>query len=198
MTESRAIAERFALKCAVIHADLRTVLADKQVQHVRSDLEQATDALIDRHLSSASHNNKVAADRMTEFYKIFYILENEIRDFVTSILDNNNETDWWSDCVPEDVQKYALNNQKKESREGLPPRSRRLIDYTTFGHLGEIIKMNWDDFAGVFPNASIERMEKVMARLNLSRGPIAHSGLLPEGEVVRLKLAVRDWFALME
>ena len=198
MTEGMARAERFALKCAAIYADLQSVVAEQQVQHVRSDVERATDALIERHLSSASHKNKIASDRMTEFYKIFYILENEIRDFVTSILEDGSEADWWSHRVPEDVRKYAVQNQKKESREGLPPRSQRLIDYTTFGHLGEIIKTNWDQFAGVFPNASIERMEKVMARLNLSRGPIAHSGLLPEDEVVRLKLAVRDWFALME
>lgn len=158
----------------------------------------ATDALIERHLSSASHENKIASDRMTEFYKIFYILENEIRDFVAAILQETTDGDWWDVRVPEDVKKYAAQNRNKESREGLPPRSQRMIDYTTFGHLGEIIKGNWDDFAGVFPNATIERMEKVIARLNLSRGPIAHSGLLPEDEVVRLKLAVRDWFALME
>lgn len=193
-----ADAERFALKCAAIHADLRTVVAENEVEHVRSDVEVATDALIERHLSSAGHSNKIAADRMTEFYRIFYILENEIRDFVASVLVDTTEGDWWEKCVPEEVKKYARQNKTKESKEGLPPRSQRMIDYTTFGHLGEIIKGNWDEFAGVFPNASIERLEKVIARLNLSRGPIAHSGLLPEDEVVRLKLAVRDWFALME
>lgn len=190
--------ERFALKCAAIHADLRSVVAEHDVQHVRSDLEMATDALIERHLNGASHRNTLAADRMTEFYKIFHILENEIRDFVSSALREGAGEDWWEECVPEDVRKYASQNQKKESREGLPPRSQRPIDYTTFGHLGEIMKTNWGEFAGVFPNATIERLEKVVARLNLSRGPIAHSGLLPEDEVVRLKLAVRDWFALME
>jgi len=160
VTEAVEKAERFALKCAAIHADLRKVIAEKQVQHVRSELEMATDALIERHLSGASHENKIASDRMTEFYQIFYILENEIRDFVASILQETTEADWWDVCVPEEVKKYATQNKNRESKEGLPPRSQRLIDYTTFGHLGEIIKSNWDEFAGVFPNATIERMEK--------------------------------------
>lgn len=73
-----------------------------------------------------------------------------------------------------------------------------MIDYITFGHLGEIIKANWDIFAGIFPNCQIERLEKVMSRLNIARGPIAHCGYLPEDEVVRLKLAIRDWYALAE
>ena len=89
-------------------------------------------------------------------------------------------------------------NKDKESREGLPPRSQNLIDYLTFGHLGEIIKANWDIFAGLFPNCEVERLEKVVSRLNLARGPIAHCGYLPEDEVVRLKLAIRDWYSLSE
>ena len=41
-------------------------------------------------------------------------------------------------------------------------------------------------------------VEKVMSTLNTLRGPIAHRSPLAQDEIVRLKLAVRDWFRLME
>jgi hypothetical protein len=40
-------------------------------------------------------------------------------------------------------------------------------------------------------------LEKVMSTLNALPGPITHRSPLAQDEVVRLKLAVRDWFRLM-
>lgn len=70
------------------------------------------------------------------------------------------------------------------------------IDFTTFGELGEIIKKNWDVFDSLF--TSVRAVEKVMSSLNTLQGPIAYCSLLAEDEVLRLRLAVRDWFRLME
>lgn len=190
--------ERFILKCAAVSADLRKALQSQKVAAVKSDLEKATDALVARHLNQVTYEIRTAAKRMADFYELFYVLENEIRRFIDDILGDMYTPDWWDERTPPEVKKSAQANRQRESREGLPPRSARMIDYTTFGHLGEIIKWNWDVFAGLFPNCEIERLEKVMSRLNLARGPIAHCGLLPEDEAVRLKLAIRDWFALME
>jgi len=45
---------------------------------------------------------------------------------------------------------------------------------------------------------SVKAVERVMARLNSIRGPIAHCSPLAEDEIVRLRLTVRDWFRLMD
>lgn len=190
--------ELFVLKSAAIRADLEAVSSERNIFQAKSDLEKATDALIDANMNQVDFEIKSAAIRMAEFYQIFYMLENDIRAFVSQILQTAYDENWWSNHVPDEVQKYANSNKNKESKEGLPPRSDQLIDYITFGHLGEIIKSNWDVFGGLFPNCEIERLEKVVSRLNLARGPIAHCGYLPEDEVVRLKLAIRDWYALSE
>ena len=121
-----------------------------------------------------------------------------MRQFVASVLEELYGSEWWTKKVPADVQRYAKSNKEKESREGLPPRSKSPLDYLSFGHLSEVIKYNWDVFAGLFPNCEVERLEKVANRLNMARGPIAHCGYLPEDEVVRLKLAIRDWYSLSE
>lgn len=191
--------ELFVLKAAAIRADLARVSREQNTHAEKSEVESATDAMIAPHMSQIDYQIRVAAERMAEFYQLFYMLENYIRRFVESVLNEAFEAEaWWGKRVPEPVRKYAKENKDRESREGLPPRSQNPIDYLTFGQLGEIIKANWDVFAGLFPNCEIERLEKVVSRLNLARGPIAHCGYLPEDEVVRLKLAIRDWFALSE
>ena len=75
-------------------------------------------------------------------------------------------------------------------------RSPHPIDYTTFGEFGEIIKSNWDIFGSTFN--SKRGLEKVISSVNLLRGPVAHCSPLAEDEVVRLHLAVRDYYRLTE
>jgi hypothetical protein len=188
----------FILQNAAITADLRKVMDKTGLAHTKSDLEKATDALVVSHLGQVDYKIRNSAARMAEFYQMFYVLENDIRQLVSSVLEEAFGDTWWTKKVPPEVQKNANFSRQRESKEGLPPRSSSMIDYTTFGQLGEIIKQNWATFAGLFPNCEIERLEKVLSRLNLARGPIAHCGLLPEDEVVRLKLAMSDWFKLME
>lgn len=74
-------------------------------------------------------------------------------------------------------------------------RSTNDIDYITFGQLGEIIKSNWDAFAGMLSNQSA--LNRVIYSLNMSRGAIAHCGLLADDEIDRLKLNVKDWFRVL-
>lgn len=195
---SAKIAELFVMKGAAIRADLDAVSDTQELVRAKSDVESATDALIKPHLDQVDFSIRSASVRMAEFYQIFYVLENDIRVFVSDILEVAHGKNWWEKVVPPNVRDYAAKNKEKESKEGLPPRSQKYVDYTSFGQLGQIIKENWIDFAGLFPNCETERLEKVIQRLNLARGPIAHCGYLPEDEVVRLKLAIRDWYSLFE
>jgi len=135
---------------------------------------------------------------MSEFYKLFYALENDMRDLIESTVADSKGVNWWQESVPQAVRENVQKNYDREASEGLPPRSDRLIDYTTFGELGEIVKENWEAFSGMFSNATRNRVLRVINRLNLVRGPIAHCNFLPEEEAIRLKLAIRDWYKLME
>ena len=74
-------------------------------------------------------------------------------------------------------------------------RSEFQIDYTTFGELSMIITSNWDLFGTIF--TSRRAVEKIMSILNNLRGPIAHCCPMAEDEIVRLQLAVKDWFRII-
>lgn len=188
----------FIVQNAAITHELKRVLGDTSVSNARSDLERYTDALVKDYIAQIDYKTLAEADRMSEFYRIFYALENDIRALIDSTMSDAHEEGWWDKLAPQEVKQNVKRNKEREESEGIPPRSMREIDYTTFGELGEIIKANWDDFSGIFSNATRGRVLKVINRLNLARGPIAHCNTLPEEEAVRLKITVRDWYMLMD
>lgn len=133
---------------------------------------------------------------MSQYYRIFYCLENSVRDLVESQMEEAHGENWWDERVLENIKQSVESNKQREQDNGVTLRSSHPIDYTTFGELGEIIKCNWDIFGATFN--SKKGLEKVMASLNLLRGPIAHCAPLAEDEVVRLHLTVRSFNRLME
>ncbi len=132
---------------------------------------------------------------MAEYYKLFYMIENDIRSLISDTLEAVHGANWWNTCVPQAVQDEVAKNKKRESEAGITLRSERDLDYTTFGQLGDIIRANWSDFAGMLSNRSA--LGRVLHSLNMSRGTIAHCGLLAEDEIDRLKLNVKDWFRVL-
>lgn len=137
------------------------------------------------------------AASMAPHYETFYSLEKTVRRLVASTLSAADGPNWWAGIrIPPTVRTHAEDTQKKEIDSGVTPRSDSPIDFCTFGELGEIIKANWDVFAPIF--SSVKAVERVMTSLNILRGPIAHCSPLADDEIVRLRLAVRDWFRLME
>lgn len=137
------------------------------------------------------------AARMSEFYEIFYCLENSIRKLVAATMIDAEGPDWWdSDRIDEDrVRQPAAKRQKKEIDSGITRRSEYLIDYTTFGELSQLITDNWDLFDPIFQSKTA--VSNVTNQLNLLRGPIAHCNPTDELEQDRLNLAVRTWFKIM-
>ena len=139
---------------------------------------------------------RAAAAAMAPYYEMFYSLEATIRRLISETLEASEGEEWWEQVVPEEVRKNGAKARQRELDSGTTPRSDEPIDFTTFGELGEIIKSNWDVFGAIF--SSQRAVERVMSSLNTVRGPIAHCSVLAEDEVLRLRLAVRDWFRLME
>lgn len=140
---------------------------------------------------------RAEAAAMAPHYEVFYSLEKTIRLLISDTLEAEEGATWWSGSrVQPGLQTEVAKRQKREADSGTTPRSKDPIDFATFGELSEIIKQNWDLFGGLFK--SVRAVERVMGSLNTLRGPIAHCSPLAEDEVLRLQLAVRDWFRLME
>jgi len=142
---------------------------------------------------------RAEAAEMAKHYEVFYSLEKSIRVLVSETMEAaEKREDWWASArVPEAIKNDVRDRIRKEIDAGVTRRSQDELDYTTFGELSNIIVANWDIFGGTLFNSK-KALEKVMASLNALRNPIAHCSPLAEDEQLRLRLAVRDWFRLME
>jgi hypothetical protein len=136
------------------------------------------------------------AEAMAEYYKLFYMLENDMRKLIDDTLSEKYGTDWWDEHAPVSTKDECKSNQQREREAGVTARSDNPLDYISFGQLGDIMRAHWDLFGGILSNQ--KALGRVMFALNMLRGPIAHCGILAEDEVDRLKLTVKDWFRLLE
>jgi hypothetical protein len=135
------------------------------------------------------------AAQMAQHYELFYCLEQAIRKIIIETLEEAEGANWWDTKVQQKIRDDVKELQQKEIDAGITRRSERAIDYTTFGQLSGVITGNWALFATIFK--SQRAVEKVMASLNLLRGPIAHCCPLSEDETDRLHLAVKDYFRML-
>lgn len=164
-------------------------------------LKKDIDAVSETYVDFEKDIKRKAAE-MAQHYELFYCLEVSIRKLITQRLQENYKADWWSakkadgkDVVPQAVRDYAKQSQDSELVQAITLRSDDLIDYITFGHLGDIIVSNWDIFGDMFTKK--EAVQRVLRLLNTLRGPIAHCCPLAEHEVARLRMTVLDWFQIM-
>jgi Swt1-like HEPN len=135
------------------------------------------------------------AEGMARHYEIFYCLETSIRQLIADRLKEEVGTDWWEKSVPEQIRKNADDNRRRESETGMTPRSDEIIDFTTFGELGQIISANSKIFGDTFRD--LKAVSRVLSSLNSLRSPIAHCCPLAEDEVSRLQISLKDWFRQM-
>jgi hypothetical protein len=135
------------------------------------------------------------AEGMARHYEIFYCLETSIRQLIADRLKEEVGTDWWEKSVPDQIRKNAEDNRRKESETGMTPRSDEMIDFTTFGELGQIISANNKFFGDTFRD--LKAVSRILSSLNSLRSPIPHCCPLAEDEVSRLQISLKDWFRQM-
>lgn len=185
--------ELFVLKSPAARQAIEDNLPSRAT--IRAVIED--DATIKSAVSQFSSEIRENAIQMAEHYKLFYMLENEIRRLIDETLtEEHGSSDWWERFAPTTAKDECRANIQREREAGFTPRSDNPLDYITFGQLGDIIRTNWTLFGGILSNQ--KALGRVMYSLNNLRGPIAHCGALAEDEVDRLKLTVKDWFRLLE
>lgn len=184
----------FGLNGLSIESEIRRIETefDLDLGHRHSDSRED-----ERYYPQFSHRLRSESEAMARHYAIFYCLENSIRALIDERLTEAFGANWWNEngAVPPSVAKNCSDNYHRERTSGVTPRSEKMIDYTTFGELGDIIRANYELFGGTFRDKGA--VNRILHSLNTLRGPIAHCKALAEDEVLRLHLALRDWFRQM-
>lgn len=185
--------KRFATNNILIGAALR----DVEEQHKISVLDKRAeiDLVDETYYPQFDEKFRLEAADMAVHFRIFYCLENSIRELISDALEEFYGENWWETAIPPIIRTDAEKLRQKEIDMGAAPRSDDFLDYTTFGELSTIIEQKKEAFEGRF--TSFKAVNRVLWQLNMLRGPIAHCKPLAEDEVVRLHLSLRDWFRAM-
>ncbi|MDN3274757.1 Swt1 family HEPN domain-containing protein [Frankia sp. RB7] len=183
----------FGLNNVSIETEIRRVEVDQGIDfgHKKEVVKQE-----EKFYPQFSEKLRREAEDMARQYVIFYCLENSIRELISERLHELNGGDWWDKAnIPGGVRENCKKNRDRELASGITPRSEAMLDYSTFGELGDILSANSEIFGDMLRD--LKAVQRIFTNLNTLRGPIAHCKPLAEDEVLRLHLGLRDWFRQM-
>ncbi len=136
-----------------------------------------------------------ASLEMQRAYRLLYVFENLVRDFISQrFAEVDKRPDWWDTRANADMKKKLATRKKEEERNlWHAGRNDDPLFYIDFGDLALLITNHWPVFKDFFPNqvwisSRIQETER-------SRNVIAHTNRLPEVEAARLEQTLRDWIA---
>lgn len=133
-----------------------------------------------------------SAMRAMPAYMAFFCLENAVREIVSDRFTEKFGSDWWDKRASVGVKKQVEDRKNKEGvNRWHVERGAHEIYYTNFGDLRALIISQWEVFEDLFPDQNwiTSRLDELEA----SRNIIAHSNILDEREMTRLRLYIQDW-----
>jgi hypothetical protein len=134
---------------------------------------------------------------MQRYYRLLYVFENSVREFISSRFAEVDGDDWFSTRSTTDMKRKVENRKASEEKnQWHPGRNEHALYYLDFSDLGLLIINHWDLFKDFFPSQSwvtsrIQEGER-------TRNVIAHTNVLAAEEGRRLEMYLRDWMAQTE
>jgi len=132
------------------------------------------------------------ARRMSVVYTAISAFENSARSLVKKILLEAVGADWWTKSVSDGIRKEA--EARRDEEQIVKWHARRgddLIAFTDFGQLANIIVNNWIHFEDLLQRQ--QWVQHIFDTMERSRNVIMHSGQLPDEDIERVGISIRDW-----
>jgi hypothetical protein len=129
-------------------------------------------------------------------YKLLYVFESYLREFIVEVLSKENEAGSWYDKVPPDVRTEVEKlTETEEIKSWMSLGSRDKSALMTLPQLLRVIDVNWkDDFEEVVRDKGLIQEARLLVHL---RNTICHMTAISEEEVERIKQTMRDWFRIV-
>jgi hypothetical protein len=129
---------------------------------------------------------------MQRYYRILYIFENLVREFISNTFSEVDGDNWFERRANKPM-KDKYDKRKADEKKNLwhTGRNEHPLFYMDFGDLSLLIINHWDLYSDYFPDqAWIASRIKDTER---TRNVIAHTNELPSEEGARLEMHLRDW-----
>lgn len=131
----------------------------------------------------------------SEAYRLFFVFENFLRNFVLDVLSKDASRSWW-EYIPVDVQTEVEKlEQNEEVKSWMALGSRDKSSLMTFPQLLRVIDHAWKDgFSDVVRDKSLLQEARLIVHL---RNTICHMSDIPDEEIDRIRQTMRDWFRVV-
>lgn len=129
---------------------------------------------------------------MQRCYRLLFVLENVVREFIVDVLAEIDGDDWFEKRASVPMKKKVADRKATETKnQWHTGRNQHPVYYLDFGDLALLLQSHWTDFKGLLPDQAwaVSRIQDA----ERSRNVIAHTNVLSDNELVRLEMHVRDW-----
>lgn len=135
------------------------------------------------------------ATAAAEAYRLIFVFENFLREFVVGVLSKDVSKTWW-DKVPKDVQDEVLKiEEADEMKSWMALGSRDRSALMTFPQLLRVIDVTWKDgFDDLVRDKGLVQGARLIVHL---RNTICHMTEVPDEEIDRIRQTMRDWFRVI-
>jgi hypothetical protein len=135
------------------------------------------------------------ATEAAEVYRLFFVFENFLREFVLEVLAKDTTKPWW-DKVPPDVQGEVTKlEETEEVKSWMSLGSRDKSALLTFPQLLKIIDSCWKEgFDDIVRDKGLIQEARLIGHL---RNTICHMTEIPPEEADRVRQTMRDWFRVV-
>lgn len=159
---------------------------------VGADMYETERALFEETLSPFAIDLRNESLRMARLYALIYCFENSIRSLITDRLQETYGMNWWGEKVPKRIREFAESRQTEaQENSWLDGQNKDPLSFVQFGHLSDIVLVNWDDFSDMIPTQ--HWLKQRLEELEKARNFVAHNRLLLPGEFQRIELYISDW-----
>jgi hypothetical protein len=146
-------------------------------------------------LAAAAPEEVRAAIATSEPYKLFFVFERYLREFIVEALSKDGTIDWWL-AVPKDVQEDVETLEAGEETKAwmaLGARDRSAL--LTYPQLIHTIEQNWKDtFADLLRDKALLQEARWITPV---RNAVCHMSPIPDEELQRVRQVMRDWFRVI-
>jgi hypothetical protein len=130
--------------------------------------------------------------QMQKYFRMLYVFENLVRDFIDSTLSEIDGENWFDKRSTKDMRDKVSNRKiSEEKNQWHVGRNEHPLYYLDFSDLSLLITNHWEVFKDFFPDQGW-----VTSRIKESertRNVIAHTNDLTAEEGSRLEMHLRDW-----
>ncbi|QNH07234.1 hypothetical protein HNQ27_07095 [Pseudomonas sp. B11D7D] len=135
------------------------------------------------------------ATRAAEAYRLFFVFENFLREFVLDVLSRDATTSWWEHVPPDVRTEVEKLEQTEEVKSWMALGSRDKSSLMTFPQLLRVIDHSWKEgFSEVVRDKGLIQGARLIVHL---RNTICHMSDIPDEEVDRIRQTMRDWFRIV-